>query len=57
MINKINNLLSKEPDEYRKSAPKYRNALKMYVYLLRWFVSEEEKKAQERATARVCLKF
>lgn len=53
ITNKLTQIFRKDQDEYRQAALKYKNALKMYLYLLRWFISEEEKNTQESGTGRV----
>ena len=35
-------LLKQSPDNLRQTLPTYRNAFKMYLYLIHWFVSKEE---------------
>src|SRR3990167_965386 len=53
MVKKLSDLLKKSADQYRQQATAYRNALKMYLYLLNWFIHEEEKITQEQPTGRV----
>jgi hypothetical protein len=47
MVTETTALLKKQPDQYRRESLKFKNALKMYMYLLQWFISEAERTQAE----------